>query len=191
MKYVIYMVALVLITNCSGTKQFTEQENQAFASLKSLVASKKFKIESYKASALASAAFTQVVNSGLLGPGNNASWIDITSNSNYLTIKGDTISAFLPFYGEQHLGGSYPGSNHEGIEFNNAAEDYKVTENDAKHTVMVQFTIDDRYRNIEHYNVFITLFPNNHSDIQVLSSSRSSMEFTGNVEVLKEEGKKK
>ena len=191
MKYSIYIFLLILITSCSGTKQFTEQENQAYIGLKNMVATKQLHIQSYKASAMASVAFSQVASTGILGPGNSASWIDITSNSNYLNIKNDSISAFLPFYGEQHFGGGYSNGNHEGIEFNNAPKDYKVTENDSKHSVTIQFAIDDQYRSIEHYNVFITLFPNNRSDIQILSSNRSSMGYTGSVEELKEQPKKK
>lgn len=190
MKLCTYIILLVFITSCSGTKEFTDQDNQAYEALKTLVAAKNLHIDSNKASALGSVAFSQVANTGILGPGNSATWIDITTNSNYLNIKGDTISAFLPFFGEQHFGGGYPGSNHEGIEFNSSPEEYQVTENDAKHSINIQFKIDDQYRTSEHYKVYITLFPNHRSDIQFSSSNRSSMGFTGDVEALKEESKK-
>ncbi len=182
MKQVFYIIVLVCLVSCGGSKTYTEQETQAYERLKELVQSKKLEIHSNFARPMATSAFTQVANSGVLGVGNTASNIDITSNSNELKIQGDSVSGFFPFFGEQQFGGGYPGSNHQGIEFNDIPEDYTVTDNDAKHSVQIRFKINDEFRNNEHYTVFITLFPNNRSTIQINSTNRTPIEFTGTLQ---------
>lgn len=190
MKHLIYIFGIVMLVSCSSNKTYTEQETKAYQRLKELVASKKLEIQSNFARPMATSAFTQVANSGVLGVGNTASNIDISNNSNELKIQGDSISGYFPFFGEQQFGGGYPGSNHQGIEFNNIPENYTVTENDAKQSVQIQFAISDEYRNNEHYRVFITLFPNNRSTIQINSSNRTPIEFSGRLQQLTPEDKK-
>lgn len=184
MKKIAYIVALAMMFGCSGAKTYTEQELQQYAQLKALVQSKQLEIHSNFARPMATTAFMQVANSGLLGLGSNASNIDITGNSNKFTIKGDSITGYFPFYGEQRFGGTYPGTNHQGIEFSGMPKDYKVTENDDKNSVVINFKIDDQYRASENYNVFITLFPNKRSTIQINSTNRTSIEYSGSWQAL-------
>ena len=170
---------------CGSNKQFTEQDNQAYQNLQTLVSSRSLEIVSNKAMPMASVAFSRVMNSNILGPGNSSGNIDLTTNSNNLTIKGDTIQAFLPFFGDQNFGGGYNG-NHSGIEFKDVPKEYTVKNNDKKHAVEISFNIGDKYRNNENYDMMITLYPNNSSSIRVQSTTRSSIEYTGRVSQLKD-----
>ena len=181
----VYSIIFIWIMGCSSSKEFTEQDNQDYQQLQELVASKSFEIISTSAMPRASAAFSKVANSNILGPGNNASNIDITSNSNRLIVKGDSIRGHLPFFGEQNFGGGY-GGNHTGIEFNDIPEDYKVNFNDKKHAVDIRFKISDKYRGNERYDMVITLYPNKRSTIRVQSTGRSSIEYSGRVSRLEE-----
>jgi hypothetical protein len=174
----------ILLTGCGNTKTYTEQEQQAFQNLKDMVTAQNFEIESDFARPMATTAFMQVANTNILGPGNSASQIDINNNSNKLTVKGDTISGYFPYFGEQRFGGGYPGTNHQGIEFKDVPENYKMTFNDDKHIVNINFSIEDQYRTNENYNVFITLFPNKRSTIQINSTNRTSIEFSGEFKAL-------
>lgn len=174
-----------MLMGCGSNKEFTEQDHQAYRNLQDLVASKSFKIVSNSATPRASAAFTRVANSNILGPGSSANNIDITTNTNYLTVKGDSILGFLPYYGEQNFGGGYNG-NHSGIEFKDVPKEYEVINNDKKHSVDILFKIDDQYRNSDRYDIRITLYPNNRSNIRVQSTSRSSIEYLGRVSKLEE-----
>jgi len=185
MKMHAYILICLAIWSCGNSKDFTQQDDRAYEQLKSLVASKQLEIVSHTAKPMVSNAFMQVANTQILGPGNTASNINISNTSNSLKIKGDTIVGYFPFYGEQDFGGTL-NSNHQGIEFNNVPDDYHVRERDAKHTVEIQFGIDDQYRNNEHYRVFITLFPNNASSVRIQSTNRSSIEFSGQVKPLAE-----
>lgn len=175
-----YGLLFVMAVSCGTVRQFTEQENRAYKNLQNLVASKSFEIVSTSAMPMASASFSKVANSRLLGPGNNASNIDISSNSNRLVVKGDSIRGYLPFFGDQNFGGGYNG-RHTGIEFNDVPENYTVTMNDKKHAVDIRFKIADEYRSSERYDVMITLFSSNRSSIRVIPTTRSTIEYTGRV----------
>jgi hypothetical protein len=190
MKQIGYILVLTIILSCSGTKTYTEQDLQQYSQLKALVESKQLQIRSNFARPMATTAFMQVANSGILGPGNSATNIDIASNSNLLKIQGDSITGYFPFFGEQRFGSSYPSGNNQGIDFKGIPKDYKVTENDAKHSVTINFKINDQHRTNEHYNVFITVFPNKRSTIQINSTNRTSIEFSGSIQALKEEDNK-
>ncbi|MBA6154142.1 DUF4251 domain-containing protein [Gelidibacter maritimus] len=178
-------IIFICVMGCSSSKEFTEQDSQDYQQLQELVASKSFEIISTSAMPRASAAFSKVANSNILGPGSNASHIDITSNSNRLVVKGDSIRGNLPFFGEQNFGGGY-GGNHTGIEFDDIPEDYKVKYNDQKHTAEIRFKISDKYRGNENYDMMITLYPNNRSTIRVQSTNRSSIQYNGKVTRLEE-----
>ena len=176
--------------SCGNSRTYTDQDNQNYQQLKDVVNSRKFDIHSNFARPLATNSFSQVVNSGVLGAGNTASNIDISGNSNAFRIQGDSISGYFPYFGEIQFGGGYPGSNHQGIEFNDIPKDYSVTENDLKHSVEIKFGIKDKFRSNEHYTVFITVFPSNRSTIQINSSNRTSIEYSGTLKRITEEDKK-
>lgn len=186
MKHILaYCVLFILFIGCSSSKEFTEQDNQDYQKLQDLVASKSFEIVSNSAMPMASASFSKVANSRILGPGNSAGNIDISSNSNRLVVEGDSIRGFLPFFGDQNFGGGYNG-NHSGIEFNAIPQDYKVSLDDKKHAIDIRFKIADQYRNSERYDMIITLYPNYKSTIRVQSTNRSGIEYTGRVSKLEE-----
>jgi hypothetical protein len=145
-----------------------------------MVSKKNFEIESNFARPMPSMAFMQVANTNILGPGNTASQINLNNNPNNLTIKGDTISAYFPYFGEVQFGGAgYNNANSNGIEFKDVPRDYTMEVNEKKHNIVINFRIEDKNRNNEQYNVFITLFRNKRSSIQINSSSRTSIEYSG------------
>ncbi|MGF1555152.1 DUF4251 domain-containing protein [Paucihalobacter sp.] len=187
MKYAVYIITFVLLSGCSSSiKTYTEQEQKVYENLQNLVASKNFEIVAHTAMPMMGNALAQVLNSNLLPPGNTSSRISIIGTANSLRIKGDTIKGYLPFYGEQFSGGN-PARNNHGISFNDVPEDYKVTMSDAKHLVDISFKIKDEYRGNERYDINITLFPSNTSFMSVQSSTRSSIQFSGNLKTLNTE----
>lgn len=189
MKNAIYILTIVLLAGCSGSiKTYTVQEQNAYDNLQNLVASKNFEIIAHTAKPMMSNALTQVLNSNLLPPGNTPSHISIIGTSNSIRFKGDTIQGSLPFYGEQFSGGN-PASNHNGISFKDVPENFKVNKNDNKHAVAISFRIKDEYRSNERYEINITLFPNNTSAMSVQSTTRSNIQFSGNLRALESEKK--
>ncbi|MGC1632125.1 MAG: DUF4251 domain-containing protein [Gelidibacter sp.] len=188
-RFVLFSGLFAVLLGCGSNRQFSEQDNQAYENLQQLVASKSLEIVSTSATPMATVAFSKVANSRILGPGNNAGRIDITSNFNKLTIKGDSIRGYLPYFGEQTFGSGPYGGNHSGIEFNNIPKDYKVIPNDKKHAVDISFKINDQYRNNDMYSIMITLYPNYSSQINVQSTSRTSIEYMGRVRELEPDQK--
>lgn len=126
-------------------------------------------------------------NSGLLPPGSNVSRIDLTGNSNYLKIDGDSISAYLPFYGERQLGGGY--SNRTvGIEIDGEYRDLKVTKG-KKDSKEIRFSAKDKNSTNENYNVYIQVFSNKTSNITINSSHRTRIRYSGKMTPLEKEEK--
>lgn len=190
MKHLLIIILLTSLISCGSSKNFTAEQDQEYQTLKDLVRSKDFAIRSTSARPMVSGSLNRVANTGILGAGNSAGNIDISGNSNELKVQGDSVSGYFPYYGEVHSGGGYMGTNHQGIEFNGIPENYKLTENDAKHSVQIEFRIDDKFRNNERYDVFITLFPSNRSTIQITSSNRSTIEYSGMLKQVSAENKK-
>lgn len=181
-----YLILLTVVLSCGSSKEFTERQNEEYRALQELVASKSFEIVSTHAMPIASASFNKVANSRLLGPGNSANYIDISSNSNHLKIKGDTIHGYFPFFGDRNFGGGY-GRQDAGIEFQGVPQDYRVIPNDKKHTVDIRFQTSDKNQKMERYEVVVTLFPNLKSTIMIRPTTRSAIEYTGRVSAVGED----
>ncbi|WP_170245940.1 DUF4251 domain-containing protein [Tenacibaculum adriaticum] len=175
MKNILFLFLIIgLLIGCATKKKFTPQELQNF---ENLVNSKSFKIESNWAQPRATGALMRLQNTGLFPPGSNASMVDISGNANYFTIKNDTVSGYLPYFGERQMGG-YPNSSKIGIEFKGVPKEYKVEKTD-KGNFTINFSINDSNSRSENYRVTIRLFPNLTSSIYVISSHRTSIEYRG------------
>jgi len=103
MKRVILSLSLLLFCalSCSTSKNAATDED--IKALKDLVDSKAFTIESDWANPQVTSATQQVLNSGILEPGSNAGGINLIGNSNFLTISGDSIKSYLPYFGERQM----------------------------------------------------------------------------------------
>ncbi|MFC4721886.1 DUF4251 domain-containing protein [Geojedonia litorea] len=179
----ISILLLTLLVGCASSNARKSPENlKAYEDLKQLVNSKHFNINSRRALPAATLAMTAIQNANLLAPGNNAGSIDITGNQNFLRVEGDSVFAFLPFFGEQRIGGSYPGNTHIGIEFKGIPKNYELEFDDDKLKTQIKFSINDQYRHQESYDVYINVFAGRTSDVRVLSSTRSSMAYQGTIE---------
>lgn len=181
-----YGLVILLLVSCGSNKSFTEQDYADYQFLKEMIASQSFEIVSNFAAPKGSAAYSRVANSGVLGPGNSANTIDISSNPNKLTVSGNTIKGYFPYFGEQTFGSGYGSSSQSGIDFDGVPEDYQVDYNDRKQTATIVFKIRDENRNNETYSVTITLFKNNRSVVRILSPFRTSIDYLGRVSALME-----
>jgi len=93
------ILCCLLLMSC-GIAKNTVTEEKATA-LKKLIDSKNFNIVSHTAMPMAGIAMQQLTNSNLLGTGNTANNIDLTTNANYFKVTNlGELSVSLPFYGE-------------------------------------------------------------------------------------------
>lgn len=173
------IVMVYIIFNVSGCASTKTQKTVDSSTLDSLVAQKSMLIESQRAFPNVTNSLVSISNSGLLPPGDSAGSISLIGNPNYLKIKGDSVSGYLPYFGERQMG-AYPGNNDTGIEFNGLAKKYRV-KNGKKNSYIIQFTISDKAHSTEQYNITLRLYPNLKSNIRVNSSQRFSIEYLGNL----------
>lgn len=172
--YVLILTAVFVLFSCKSSKS-TVTESEIIA-LTQLVENKQFSIESTWANPQVTNAMQQVLNSGILQPGSNASSINLIGNSNYLKISGDSIYSYLPYFGERQMHVNYGGTD-SAIQFKGLMNNYKVSKRkDAGYNISF-----NAKSNAESFNVYITLWPNLKSAMSLNSSSRFSISYTGNV----------
>jgi hypothetical protein len=182
MKLIWVLILCISILNCANSKVNTQKKQEAYNNLISVVESKYFEIMLNRAEPQISNALIQVLNSNTLPPGSTPS--NIFLNGYYsLKIIGDTIRTDLPYYGERFFGVS-PGSNSEGIIFNDIPKNYMVKTNQKKRSVEIMFRISDSNLKNEWYDVLITVYSNFSGTIFIQSANRSLIKYSGEFKVL-------
>ena len=111
MKSIYLFTCLILFTALSCKSSKTNPTDAQILSLEQLVKTKNFTIESDRAYPQVSNAMMQVFNSGMLQQGNNAGSISLIGNANFLTISGDSITSYLPYFGERQMNVEYGGTD--------------------------------------------------------------------------------
>ena len=163
MRTILLAVLTVICISCSSTKTTTDQAMESH--VKQWAMDQQFTIESDWAIPLGS------------------SQINLIGNPNFLTVKNDTVSAYLPFFGERHSGNSLDGG---GIEFEGVPKNYQMIYNQKKNSSTIKFTISEKS---EQFDVTLILYDNQNANITVNSSQRDVMRYQGTVEALQEDEK--
>ena len=182
MRKAIVLVGLLgVLWSCgsSGKAVGAAEENQV---LEKLVAEKMLLIESDWAQPSTNNAMNSVASSALFLPGNTGSNINLIGNPNYLKIKGDSVSAYLPYFGVQQISAGY--GRGSAIQFNGIPERWKSNRNTKKNSYDISFTIRD---NAEVFQVSLILFPNLTSHIHINSAQRNFIKYLGKASELPEE----
>jgi len=175
-KYVSVLALLLLLTDC-GTSNKVVYSAEELTAFRSGLAGKSFEVQADWAFPLMTQGLTQVADAGLFMPGSNASRIDLVGNPNHLRISGDNIAVNLPFFGERRMGGGY-GNQDNGIQFEGVPERYTETweENKGRSHIAITFK-----QNAETFQVDLWLFPGGTAQINVNSSHRTSIRYTGHL----------
>ncbi|WJJ95409.1 DUF4251 domain-containing protein [Algibacter luteus] len=167
---------LVLAFSCKSSKsKFTDAEINA---LETLIESKHYTIESDWANPQVTYAMQQVLNSGLMQRGSSPNAISLIGNPNHLTIKNDSVTSYLPYFGERQMGAAYGDSG--AIELQGLIENYEVSKG-KRNNYIVKF---DAKSKTERFNVIILIFPNLKSALRIQSSSRFPIAYSGRVEAI-------
>lgn len=124
----------------------------------------------------------QLWRAGLLQPGDSPNRINLTGNYNFLKIRKDTVSAYLPFYGEQHMGVSLNPQD-QAIQFDEQAKDLLVEYDKGKDKYEIRFTAS---YGTQGYVLFLTIFPNASATLRVNCSSRDNIVYQGNIHPVRE-----
>ncbi|MEJ1221851.1 DUF4251 domain-containing protein [Sediminicola sp. 1XM1-17] len=176
----IFKISIIFIVGAMlgcGTSSKTTSSQGELKYLQDLVASRSFKIESNWAMPLMTRSMNSISNAGLLPVGSAGNQINLFGNSNYLKVEGDTVSAFLPYFGERQMGAGYA-SNTNAIQFKGVPENYKVVDNTGSNSKEISFNINNK---TEGFRVHITLNPDLSSNINVNSTARFTIRYKGEV----------
>lgn len=180
MKLSIYSTGLIicLLLSCAASKNNASQES--IDALNQLVKEKHFRIESDWAYPRTTAAMQQVANSGLLGVGNSANAISLIGNHNHLTISGDSISSYLPYFGERQMHVGYGGVD-AAIEFKGLMSNYKTAINkDSSYTITFEAVSKS-----ENFNVTVKIHPGLKSYMTLSGAYRFTIEYSGTAALTK------
>ncbi|SRR5690606_11256246 len=174
-KYIIFVVttSALVFFNCGPSQKTNSTDNWI---LNNLITDQTFEIESRWAQPMTTNAYNQAVN-GLLPPGSTTGQINLMGNANYLKMVKDSVSAFLPYFGERQMGGKYGGAN-GGIEFAGVPKDLNITSTE-KNGYNIQFTINDKENHSENYKVYIQIFQDLNANMVISSSQRLSIRYRG------------
>lgn len=175
-RYSILVGVIFILFSCASSRKATQAE---IDNLKALIESKTFEIESEWAEPQATFAMTQIANAGMLPSGSSAGNINLIGNTNFFKMKKDTVSAYLPYFGERQSGGSYGGTD-IGIVFEGVPKN--LTINKAKeNSYRINFKINDKNNTTENYNVIVRIYPSLSTSIYVISNQKRSINYRGRV----------
>ena len=184
MKTIYLIVLSILFVNCGSSKNIDATTN---ADLNTWLEAREYQIEAAYAMPMNTAAVNAVLNSNILGPGNNSSQVSLIGNPNFVKIDGDSIHAMLPYFGERRMGGAY-NSRDAGILVNGLIRDYE--QEIKKGMYVITFSARDT-EGTESYDFILNLRSNLVADLSIQSSQRTTIHYRGTVDQLKPEESKK
>lgn len=173
-KYLVIIVLLLLVA-CKSTDPaaaLAEAENT-----RELVDQGDFEIVMQWARPLASSEMAQLARNNLLPIDSRAGQINLVGTQNFIRKYGDSLSIYLPYFGTRQMTANITDTN-SAIEFDGIPEDYRVQYNDKKQRSMINFSMKDES---EKYNVAITVYSNKRVQVNVNSTYRNSIFYTGNL----------
>nr|WP_298926338.1 DUF4251 domain-containing protein [uncultured Allomuricauda sp.] len=174
-KYIISML-IVITAGCASNPKSTAT-TQEIEAINRLVSEKSFEIKANWANPLATGSINSIANAGLLPVGSTANRIDLSGSASYLRVIGDRVEANLPYFGERQMGGTY-NSNNIGIQFEGVPKDFEIVPNKKTQGYTMRFTISAA---TETYQVVAQLTPSFSSSLNINSTHRTAIWYTGNV----------
>lgn len=178
MKKFLVIVILIIISSCASKKIKIGAEQ--YNKIESVIIDNSFKITSNWAYPRVNNALANMQNLNLLPFGSTVNMLDLADNPNYVTISNDSVSAYLPYFGERQISGGLYNNNAIGIEFKGKPKDYTV--NKTKNGYQIEFSIRDANASTESYDVAITVFPSLSTTMNINSSHRTSIQYKGSID---------
>tara|TARA_R110002072_G_scaffold118631_1_gene250801 strand:- start:229231 stop:229782 length:552 start_codon:yes stop_codon:yes gene_type:complete len=175
-------IVLLLFTACKSSENTATSAAEALQT-KQLVENGDFEINVEWANPMATNELNQLSNSGLLGVGNSAGRINLIGTANYMRLKNDSLSVYLPYFGTRQTGVRF-GNNSGAIEFDGIPDEYELQYDEGKQRTELRFKMKE---DTESYNVFITVYANRNVYVSVNSSQRNSISYEGVISRLEED----
>lgn len=167
---------LLLLAGCKSSSTTSESERQWLANQ---MDSKELKAEFDFVLPMTTNSLVQLGNAGMFPAGSNAGRISLLGNQGRFTMKGDSVIADLPYFGERQLGGSYNPKD-VGINFKGVADDLVIEKNKKNNGYEIQFDIGSTTSS-EQFRVNLFIFPNKTARMSVNSNQRFRVGYEGSL----------
>ncbi len=179
--YILFLLGTFLLLSCGSASKVSYTQEQ-LTSFTNFLDAKSYRFLADTANPTMTNGVSAVANSGLWPPGGTFSNILLQGSNNYMTVKGDSIMADLPYFGERQMGGGY--GNNTGITFKGIPSRYKEEFDVSKNEMQIVFTITDK---VETYQVTLNAFPNKKATLIINSSQRFPIRYLGELKELEAE----
>eukprot|EP00746_Dinoflagellata_sp_MGD_P105105 gnl/MRDRNA2_/MRDRNA2_43698_c0_seq1.p1 gnl/MRDRNA2_/MRDRNA2_43698_c0~~gnl/MRDRNA2_/MRDRNA2_43698_c0_seq1.p1 ORF type:complete len:182 (-),score=2.21 gnl/MRDRNA2_/MRDRNA2_43698_c0_seq1:70-615(-) len=180
MRTIVLVISLLVLVGCKSTDPaITEAEAQR---TKTLIDSKNYELDMSWATPLASNAMNQISNANLLPADSRTGRINLMGSSSYIRVKGDSLEVYLPYFGTHQIG-HRPGDTNSAIQFVGEPDKYEASYNEKKELTQIYFRMKER---TEQYDVNIRVFNNGNANVNVNSTHRNSISYTGKLKEIEE-----
>ncbi|MBS9463461.1 DUF4251 domain-containing protein [Flagellimonas sp. 389] len=171
-----FVLLLFIFVGCASQQKNTATTEE-IEKLDKLIAEMAFEIKARWARPLVSNSLNSIANAGLLPLGSTANQIDLIGTSSHFRIIGDSVTANLPYFGERQMGAAYNSAN-GGIQFSGMPRNLKIVKQENGKGYKLDFQINN---NTETYDVNVNIHPNLQSRININSSHRNVISYSGRV----------
>ncbi|RED45294.1 uncharacterized protein DUF4251 [Winogradskyella eximia] len=178
---------LITLWNCKS-KDITASEKYAdnLTTLKILQEKEIYNIEIDVAYPFVKAATQQVANTLFLSrTGNTANRIDVRGDGYFINIVKDSVKGDLSFMGERRLSGGTYGMN-RGIAFEGVPKNLEKSIDKKNNKLEIKFSINQNGEPSEKYDVRLLIFPNNKAEVEITSTFKTFMRYSGTLQLVDE-----
>ncbi len=166
-------MGLILIS-CKSSKSLASPAE--IEALSQLIKQQDFRIESDWAYPQTTNALQQVLNAGLLMPGSTPNSINLIGNPNFLEISGDSITSYLPYFGERQMQIDYAGKD-SAIQLSGIIENYEVKAG-KKDSYIITF---NAHTENERFWITLRVFPNLKTSVNLNGNGRFPISYSGSI----------
>ena len=178
MKKTIWMIAVLTMMGCGSSSSVSELTPEEYKAFEDLVHNGNYEIKARWARPVSLNSLTALANAGLLAPEDTPSRINLLDNPGYLRVIGDSLSVYLPYYGDRQIGGGY-NTLDNAIRFDGIPKKMELEKDEKSKGYRLKMTMDN---NTETYTVAAKLVPNSFSTINVNSTHRSGISYSGDFQ---------
>ncbi len=185
----LYLIGLFSLLWSCKTNQIAKAEAKAndLEILDSLYAKKDYYVKINVAYPFTSTATTQVANALLRNTGDNINRIDVRGDGNFIKIQNDTVSGYLPFFGESRTSSGAYGGTDLAIQFDELLKDLTKKINTDKGKLELEFSAKQKRNNNEKYEVSIDIYPNEKVSVNIRPVHKTVMRYDGQLTEFSEE----
>lgn len=177
-RYFIYIFSLSLFIGCYSSKKTIS--NQQINTLKKAVEESGYTVISDELNPIGLINAKGVEN--LLPRGSSLAGINLTDNPNYFKVQKDSVQLYLPYYGEQQMGGAY--TSESGLTFKGIPDFVSKSFDSKKNKYEIKYRLNAENESL---TANLTLYANNSSIIRINSSIRTPIIYYGKWTVIEEE----